>query len=265
MVHRLEAVDVALRRKLITLEQIARERSEPTAADFGLTTEDKPDVRPKWMRGTPGPDEVASKPFMIGLAVVCVIATAAYMHGPDTTWIQAVAGSILIAPFVFLAAGIAIALTVVFLNRQLPETFVWEQYQGAKLDHRVFAACRKIKRLESDVRSFYGCSGPEFERLVARSFRKQGYTVQEVGGANDGGVDLVASKGAARVIIQCKALAKPVGPGPVRDLFGALAHSRASHAYLASTNGVSEAAREWAKDKPITFLQPDHLVSGRGF
>ena len=117
---------------------------------------------------------------------------------------------------------------------------------------------------ERDIRLYDGCSGAEFETLVAWAFRSKGFRVEQVGGADDGGIDLLVWKGSRHAIVQCKAHAKPVGPAVLRDLLGALNHTaEAEIAFLATTNGVSSNALAWSADKPIVVLTPDHLVRGR--
>ena len=107
-------------------------------------------------------------------------------------------------------------------------------------------------------------NGLEFERLVARAFRRSGFQVEEFGGVNDGGVDLIVWKGGVPGIVQCKAFKRPVGPAVVRELFGTLAHhDGATIAYLATTNGVTQSARDWCNGKPIKIVTPDHLVLGK--
>ena len=58
-------------------------------------------------------------------------------------------------------------------------------------------------------------------------------------------------KNGSRIVVQCKAHAGKIGPGAVRDLYGALKHSGAPQAWLVSLDGFSNAARDFALDKPI--------------
>ncbi|MFC3101683.1 restriction endonuclease [Alteraurantiacibacter lauratis] len=72
-----------------------------------------------------------------------------------------------------------------------------------------------------------------------------------------------ATGGRSQAIVQCKAFARPIGPAVVRELFGTLAHhDGATIAYLATTNGVTQGARDWCKGKPIRIVTPDHLIRG---
>lgn len=125
-------------------------------------------------------------------------------------------------------------------------------------------AARKIAARAGDIRIYEQCSGPEFERLVARAFRADGFRVDEMGGANDGGVDLHVWKNGRHAIVQCKAHARPIGPAVVRELLGTLRHhDTAGVAYLATTHGVTPSTRDWCSGKPIRLLEPDDLIRGQ--
>ncbi|MBB4082529.1 restriction endonuclease [Brevundimonas lenta] len=102
--------------------------------------------------------------------------------------------------------------------------------------------------------------GAMFERLVARYFRQKGWDVTSVGGAGDGGIDLVMRRDAEHVIVQCKAHRRPLSPSVVRELYGALQHSGAQGAILATFDGVTRAAHNWIADKPIAVLNLRHFV-----
>ena len=102
--------------------------------------------------------------------------------------------------------------------------------------------------------------GPTFEKLVARHFRQSGWAVKMIGGAGDGGVDLIIERGPKRLVVQCKAHRKPQSPAVVRELYGALAHSNASGAILATLNGITPAAREWISGKPISVMTLRHFL-----
>jgi len=97
-------------------------------------------------------------------------------------------------------------------------------------------------------------SGTEFEEMLAVLLRRRGFIVHRVGGPGDKGVDLIVEKNGARIIVQCKAFSKAVGPGPVRDIYGALLHHAADEAWLVSLEGFSKAAIHFAANKPIRLL-----------
>ncbi|MDX1662161.1 MAG: restriction endonuclease [Candidatus Promineifilaceae bacterium] len=100
-----------------------------------------------------------------------------------------------------------------------------------------------------------------FERYVAALFRLKGYTVTVRGKSGDGGVDLEVANGRGRrAIVQCKRYQNTVGPETVRELYGTLVHERVAHAFLVSTADISDAAREWARGKPMTLVDGEALI-----
>ena len=95
----------------------------------------------------------------------------------------------------------------------------------------------------------------EFERFVATLFRRKGYRVTMRGGKGDHGVDLeLESPQGREAIVQCKRYRSTVGEKVVRDLYGTLLHEKVVHAFLVTTADISDAAREWARGKPITLI-----------
>lgn len=97
--------------------------------------------------------------------------------------------------------------------------------------------------------------GNDFEYELAKLFRSIGYKVRRTGRSGDGGIDLELYAGNKYcAIVQCKAHRNLVGPGPVRDLYGAFIHHGGSEAWLISSSGFSKAAFEFSKGKPIRLL-----------
>ena len=64
-------------------------------------------------------------------------------------------------------------------------------------------------------------------------------------------------EGGMRIIVQCKAHKKPVGPHVARDLYGTLISSHARRAVLASTSGFTPGVIEFIRGKPIELLSVD--------
>lgn len=110
--------------------------------------------------------------------------------------------------------------------------------------------------------SLYNLSPRQFERYVAGLFRRKGYQVEMRGGSGDHGVDLALHdlRTGRRAIVQCKRYQHTVGEELVRELYGTLLHELAFHAFLVTTADISDAAREWARGKPITLIDGATLV-----
>ena len=143
----------------------------------------------------------------------------------------------------------ASAFTVAFLWF----TLAWQQYRRPRIG--------TIAADTLDVADLYALSPAEFERYVAWLFRQKGYNVKVCGRSGDHGVDLELTRpGRQKAIVQCKRYQKTVGPDVVRELFGTLVHERAVHAFLVTTADISDAARQWARYKPITLIDGRTLV-----
>lgn len=100
-----------------------------------------------------------------------------------------------------------------------------------------------------------------FERYVANLFRQKGYAVTLRGRSGDHGVDLLVRNGAGRrAVVQCKRYQNTVGEETVRELMGTMLHERAAHGFLVTTADISDAARAWAEDKPITLIDGRSLA-----
>lgn len=112
-----------------------------------------------------------------------------------------------------------------------------------------------------DVDALYALSPADFERYVGKLFKQRGYRVFLRGRSGDKGVDLVLLQPSGkRAIVQCKRYRHTVGAEIVRELFGTLIHERAAHAFLVTTADISDAAREWAADKPMTLIDGSTLA-----
>ncbi len=111
------------------------------------------------------------------------------------------------------------------------------------------------------IDQLYALSPAEFERYVASLFKRKGYRVKIRGRKGDRGVDLELTRSDGRgAIVQCKRYRHTIGPDIVRELFGTMVHERVHHAFLVTTAEISDAAREWAKTKPITLIPGSSLV-----
>lgn len=100
-----------------------------------------------------------------------------------------------------------------------------------------------------------------FERYVAGLFRQKGYKVVVRGRSGDHGVDLeLRNHAGRRAVVQCKRYQNTVGEEVVRELMGTMLHERVSHGFLVTTAEISEAARTWAADKPITLIDGQTLA-----
>jgi restriction system protein len=111
------------------------------------------------------------------------------------------------------------------------------------------------------VKNMVALSPAAFEQYVATLFRQKGYQVKLRGRSGDKGVDLELTRpGGRHAIVQCKRYRHTIGPDIVRELFGTMIHERVHHAFLVTTADISDAARQWAKHKPMTLIDGATLV-----
>lgn len=173
----------------------------------------------------------------------------------------------------FLGIAAAVWLLVSFMTSARLRS-IKEKYDQAMRVHRTIwrateARRKKVeaemledKRLSlSTLSELHNLSGHEFEELVTQLFRRMGYIAQRTRGSADGGVDIEAAiEGKERAIIQCKNYKHPVGPSVVRDLYGVVVHSRATSGILVCTSTFTDAAEEFAKEKPIRLVDGEKLL-----
>jgi hypothetical protein len=80
-------------------------------------------------------------------------------------------------------------------------------------------------------------------------------------GSADGGVDIEVARGGRRGVVQCKAHIACVGPHVVRDLYGVIHHSEVDFGIIVSRGGFTRGAVDFARNKPIFFLDISDLIA----
>lgn len=102
----------------------------------------------------------------------------------------------------------------------------------------------------------------EFEDYIAHLFSKLGFTTETVGGAYDGGIDVIATKNNVKHYIQCKKfITSQVDVGSVRNFYGALVdHLANGKGYFITTNKFTLEAEKFAEDKPIELIDGYRLM-----
>jgi restriction system protein len=109
--------------------------------------------------------------------------------------------------------------------------------------------------------SLKGMTWREFEMLVGESFRLQGYTVAEQGGATaDGGVDLVLRRGSETFLVQCKQWkAYKVSVEVVRELYGVMAARGAAGGFVVTSGTFTSDAQEFADGLNVKLIDGKKL------
>lgn len=103
-------------------------------------------------------------------------------------------------------------------------------------------------------------NGRRFEMELAYLYGQLGYGVDLTPTSGDKGIDIEMKKDGEKIIVQCKAHNKPVGPHTARDLYGTLINSKADKAILASTSGFTKGVREFVFDKPIELVSMGDII-----
>lgn len=148
-------------------------------------------------------------------------------------------------------------------NPRHPKHALWRQFRvdQAEVVQLVRADIALEEAEERQKLAFwFGLSGQQFERELGGLLQRKGFDVIHAGGPGDLGADLIIRTAEGRVIVQCKAHAARIGPGPVRDLLGSLVHHAAKEAWLVSLVGYSTAARRFAHGKNIKLLTIEEFL-----
>lgn len=101
-----------------------------------------------------------------------------------------------------------------------------------------------------------------FEDYIADLYSRLGYNSEQVGGAYDGGIDVIATKDEIKHYIQCKKyITSKVGVSDVREFYGTMAGKLAKgKGIFITTNVFSTEAEKFAEDKPIELIDGNDLV-----
>lgn len=100
----------------------------------------------------------------------------------------------------------------------------------------------------------------QFEVFCAEALRRQGWDATVTKGSRDQGVDVVAQKGGARIVLQCKLYGQPVGNKAVQEVVAARAHERAQFGAVVTNNQYTTPARELAATNSVWLLHHSDLA-----
>jgi hypothetical protein len=103
--------------------------------------------------------------------------------------------------------------------------------------------------------------GYAFERATAEVLNKHQFNPRVTSGSADGGIDIEVTRNGLKGVVQCKAHVACVGPHVVRDLYGVIHHCGASFGIIVSRGGFTRGAVDFARDKPIYFLDVSDLIA----
>ena len=105
-------------------------------------------------------------------------------------------------------------------------------------------------------------SWQDFEYLVGEYFRRRQFSVEETKSGADGGVDLIATKGMEKYLIQCKHWkVYKVGVNVVRELLGVMVGVGATGGFVVTSGEFTKDAINFAKANNIILLDGKELFN----
>jgi Restriction endonuclease len=149
-----------------------------------------------------------------------------------------------------------------FMGVAAPSVLSWVR-PGLKryLSYKTATERYSAWELQTQAAYWRSLSGRAFEAALAQLFRRAGYEVSLTPVTGDKGIDLEIRRGNRRIIVQCKATQRPIGPAVVRELYGTLSACNADLAILASVGGVTVGVRQFAEGKPIAIVTLTEILS----
>ena len=133
----------------------------------------------------------------------------------------------------------------------------YRAYQDAVMTFELIEAAHRKTCARREQAYWKNLSGTVLEIEVGNLFERLGHRVQRVGGAGDGGIDLIID---SSTVVQCKGHANPVAPAVLRDLLGARTFFGADRAILVATSGVTSGDEDFARKAGIEIWDAAKLV-----
>ncbi|MGA8172631.1 MAG: restriction endonuclease [Methylocystis sp.] len=94
----------------------------------------------------------------------------------------------------------------------------------------------------------------EFEHYCAEELRRSGWEARVTMASRDQGVDVIAEKGGARIVVQCKLYKSPVGNKAVQEIVAARTHENADYGIVVTNNSFTSSANELANTNNVFLI-----------
>jgi restriction system protein len=145
----------------------------------------------------------------------------------------------------------------------IPPVIVMEKYDKRFIEAKAIAG-----QLDGSV-NLASMDWGDFEHLIRELFEQEfasnGGEVKVTRARSDGGVDAIAFDPdpirGGKIVIQAKRYTNTVGVSAVRDLYGTVMNEGATKGILVTTSDYGSDSYNFAKDKPITLLNGNNLLS----
>jgi HJR/Mrr/RecB family endonuclease len=133
---------------------------------------------------------------------------------------------------------------------------------NAKTVYRYKEALREFQEwwLRTQHEHWCSLSGRQFELELAMRLQSLGWNAVPTPASGDGGIDIDANREGKRMIVQCKAHRKPVGPAVARELYGTMLSTQADSAMLASVSGFTKGVYDFCAEKPIHLADLNWII-----
>ncbi|MDN4617855.1 restriction endonuclease [Paenibacillus sp. PsM32] len=120
------------------------------------------------------------------------------------------------------------------------------------------ARINKLRR--SGIAEIDKMSGDQFEHYLGQLFKLQGYNATVTQAQGDYGADLVLNKDGKRIVVQAKRYSKNVGLKAVQEVYGAIAHYKASAGWVVTNSRYTPQARTLARSNNVRLVDREELV-----
>jgi TPR repeat protein len=103
-------------------------------------------------------------------------------------------------------------------------------------------------------------TGEEFEHYCADILRNSGWTVRVTKASGDQGIDLIATHGNVKAVVQCKRFSsQTVGNGAVQEISAGKQHEQADYAVVVTNSTYTRSAKQLANSTGVHLLHVSEL------
>lgn len=107
---------------------------------------------------------------------------------------------------------------------------------------------------EANSEDWNVCTNREFEEKTARWYSLCGYEVKLTQQSNDGGIDVIATKGKHTIYVQCKQYKNKVPVSVARELYGVMAANNVEEGAIVCLSGADKGTRIFANENNIKII-----------